>query len=224
MIKLLVLEDDPEVRYGIYDYLKQSYEVFVTKDEKEVFRILNQTNIDLIIFDYSIISINLTQFVAALKESNNKILTMILSDQLEDNDKKSLFQSDIDDYMNKPLDMMELQFRIERLLKKRSSQYKKLIKTDDLTINCETNTVIYCNNKLEFFNNEFQILYHLFSYPNRIFAKEELIELICINNDHYINQNTIRTYINNLRRKLDMIDELEIVTVRGLGYKGVIKK
>ena len=75
-----------------------------------------------------------------------------------------------------------------------------------------------------FFNNEFQILYHLFSYPNRIFAKEELIELICINNDHYINQNTIRTYINNLRKKLDMINELEIVTVRGLGYKGVIKK
>lgn len=223
MIKLLVLEDDPEVRYGIYDYLKQDYEVFVTKKAKEVFKILNQTNIDLIIFDYSIISINLKQFVADLKESNSRILTMILSEQLDDDDKKSLFQSDIDDYMNKPLDMLELQFRIEHLMKKRSSQYKKLIKTDNLTINCETNTIIYCDNKLEFFNKEFQILYHLFSYPNRIFAREELIELIC-NNGYYINENTIRTYINDLRRKIDMIDELEIVTVRGVGYKGVIKK
>ena len=44
---------------------------------------------------------------------------MILSDQLEDNDKKCLFQSDIDDYVNKPTDMMELQFRIEHLLKKK---------------------------------------------------------------------------------------------------------
>ena len=78
MIRLLVLEDNPEVRYGIYDYLKQNYEVFVTKDEKEVFRILNQTNIDLIIFDYLIISINLKRFVAALKENNNEILTVIL--------------------------------------------------------------------------------------------------------------------------------------------------
>ena len=119
MIKLLILEDNPEVRYGIYDHLKQNYEVFVTKDEKEVFRILNQTNIDLIIFDYSIISINLKQFVAALKTSNDKILTMILSDQLEDNDKKCLFQSDIDDYMNKPLDMMKLQFRIAPTEKKK---------------------------------------------------------------------------------------------------------
>ena len=126
MIKLLILEDIPEVRYGIYDYLKQNYEVFVTKDEKEVFRILNQTNIDLIIFDFSIISINLKQFVAALKESNNKILTMI---QLDDNDKKCLFQSDIDDYMNKPLDMMELQFRIEHLLKKKKKVATKGTKT-----------------------------------------------------------------------------------------------
>ena len=82
---------------------------------------------------------------------------MILSDQLEDSDKKCLFQSDIDDYMNK------------------------------------------------------------------IFVKEELIELIC-DNDYYINENTIRTYINDLRRKLDTIDELEVVTVRGIGYKRVIKK
>ena len=147
---------------------------------------------------------------------------MILSDQLEDNDKKCLFQSDIDDYVNKPTDMMELQFRIEHLLKKRSSQYRKLIKTDDLTINCETNTIVYCDNKLDFFNKKFQILYHLFSYPNRIFAKEKLIELIC-DSDYYISENTIRTYINDLRRKLDRIDELEIVTVRGIDYKGIIK-
>ena len=112
---------------------------------------------------------------------------MILSDQLEDNDKKCLFQSDIDDYVNKPLDMLELQFRMEHLLKKQSNPYRKLIKTDDLTINCETNRVVYCAN------------------------------------DYYINENTIRTYINDLRRKLDTIDELEIVTVRGIGYKGVIK-
>ena len=51
MIRVLVLDDDPEVRYGIYDYLKRDYEIYVTKKENEVFNILNQTNINLIIFD-----------------------------------------------------------------------------------------------------------------------------------------------------------------------------
>ena len=223
MIRLLVLEDDPEVRYGIYDYLKQDYEVFVTKRKNEVFKIFNQTNIDLIIFDYSIIDTDLKRFVEEVKEVNKNTLVMSLTSYLDEADKNNLFHSNIDDYMNKPLDMMELQFRIEHLLKKQSNQYRKLIKTVDLTINCETNTVIYCDNKFEFFNKEFQILYHLFSYPNRIFAKEEFIELIRSNSNHYINQNTIRTYINTLRRKLDTIDGLEIITVRGIGYKGIIK-
>ena len=64
---------------------------------------------------------------------------------------------------------------------------------------------------LEFFNKEFQILYHLFSYPNRIFSKNELVELIC-NNEQIISENTIRTYINTLRRKTEKIVELDIVT------------
>ena len=44
MIRVLVLDDDPDVRYGIYDYLKAGYEVYITKKEKEVYSILNQTN------------------------------------------------------------------------------------------------------------------------------------------------------------------------------------
>ena len=47
MIRVLVLDDDPEVRYGIYDYLKRDYEIYVTKKENEVFNILNQTNITI---------------------------------------------------------------------------------------------------------------------------------------------------------------------------------
>ena len=49
------------------------------------------------------------------------------------------------------------------------------------------------------------------------------MELIC-NHEENINPSTIRTYINSIRRKVDVIPELDIVTVRGVGYKGIIKK
>ncbi len=222
MIRVLVLDDDPEVRYRIYDYLKRDYEVYITKKEDEVFNILNQTNINLIIFDYSVISIELKQFISKIKEINRRTSIIITSTLLEDKDKRCMFDSNIDDYMEKPIDMLELGFRIEHLLKKQSRQYRKMIEIVNLTINCETNTITYKDDTLEFFNKEFQILYHLFSYPNRIFSKSELVELIC-NNDQNINENTIRTYINTLRRKTEKITELNIVTVKGIGYKGVIK-
>lgn len=223
MIRVLVLDDDPDVRYGIYDYLKAGYEVYITKKEKEVYSILNQTNINLIIFDYSIISIELKRFIDKIRDINRHILLMIISNPLNETEEKNLLKNNIDDYMEKPLDMIKLQFRIEKLLKKQSYQYEKLIRNDNLIINCETNSIIYNDDNIEFFNKEFQILYHLFSYPNRIFLKECLVEIIC-NNEDYINQNTIRTYINSIRRKIDDIPELDIITVRGIGYKGIIRK
>ena len=171
MIKVVIFDNDPEVRYGIYNYFKQSYEVYVTKDENEVFEILNQTNVKLIIFDCSIISIGLSKFIDKLREHHNKILVMILSPALNANDRTEVFNSNIDDYMNKPIDMLELQFRIENLLRKQSSQYRRFITTNNLVINRETNSLSYHNEKIEFSNKEFQILYHLFSYPNKIFSK-----------------------------------------------------
>lgn len=222
MIKIIVFDDDPEVRYGIYDYLKKYYEIYITKDKKDVFKILNQTNINLVIFDYSLVNMSLNNFIDKLKEYDNKMLIITLSAKINDNAKKVLFNSKIDDYMNKPLDMQELQFRIDNLLRKQSSQFRKFITTENLIINCETNSLLYKKKELIFLNKEFQILYHLFSYPNRIFSKNELIELIC-DMGSVVNENTIRTYINTLRRKLKQIDELEIVTIRGIGYKGIIK-
>ena len=148
---------------------------------------------------------------------------MIISNPLNETEEKNLLKNNIDDYMEKPLDMIKLQFRIEKLLKKQSYQYEKLIRNDNLIINCETNSIIYNDDNIEFFNKEFQILYHLFSYPNRIFSKECLVEIIC-NNEDNINQNTIRTYINSIIRKIDEIPELDIITVRGIGYKGIIRK
>lgn len=222
MIRVLVLEDDPEVRYGIYDYLKRDYEVYITKKENEVFNILNQTNIHLIIFDYLIVNSDLKQFIKGIREINPKMFIISMSSNLENDYKRILIESNIDDYIEKPIDMLELGFRIEHLLRKQSSQYRKIVETTNLKINCETESIIYKDNTLEFFNKEFQILYQLFSYPNRIFSKGELVELIC-NNDQIINENTIRTYINTLRRKIKDIPELEIVTVKGIGYKGVLK-
>lgn len=219
MIKILVCHNNPEIRYGIYNHLKNDYEVFITKSIKEIYSILNQTNIDILIFNCLVDDVN--NLVEKAREIRPKILTMFLSSLRNEKDKKKLLYIDIDDYIDKPFDMIELSFRIEHLLKKQCNEYKKIIETDNCKLNCETYTLTYKSTKYEFFNKEFQILYVLFSYPNKIFSKYELSELLYDGN--YFNENTIRTYINTLRKKISEIKELEIITIRGLGYKGIIK-
>lgn len=163
MIRVLVMDDDPKVRYGIYDYLKRDYEVYITKKENEVFNILNQTNIHLIICNYFTLKVDMEQFIKNINSINDRTLILVISDKLSDIDKREVLRSKIDDYMEKPLDLNELSFRIEHLLKVQFSQYQRLIEIDNLKINCDTKTVIYKNIKLDFLIKSFKFytIYYL---------------------------------------------------------------
>lgn len=223
MIRIIIFDKDPNCRYGIYEHLKMDYEIFVTKKSKDVFSLLYQTNINLIICDYPTTEIDIEQFIKNVKSVNEKTLILAISNKLSDNDKKRLLRNKIDDYMEKPLDLNELSFRVEHLLKIQISQYQRLIEIDNLKVDCDTQTVIYKGVDFDFFNKEFQILYHLLSYPNKIFTKRELVDLVCDNNED-INEENVRAYISLIRNKIKPIKEIEIVTIKGIGYKSVIKK
>lgn len=57
----------------------------------------------------------------------------------------------------------------------------------------------------------------------QIFTKRELVDLVCDTNEN-INEDTIRTYVSLLRKKINFMSEIEILTIKGIGYKGIIKK
>lgn len=97
MIRVLVMDDDPKVRYGIYDYLKRDYEVYITKKENEVFNILNQTNIHLIICNYFTLKVDMEQFIKNINSINDRTLILVISDKLSDIDKREVLRSKIDD-------------------------------------------------------------------------------------------------------------------------------
>jgi two-component system OmpR family response regulator len=65
---------------------------------------------------------------------------------------------------------------------------------------------------------EFYLLFKLLSYPNKIFTRQELMDEIWgMNTD--IDDRTVDSHIKKLRRRYENLDDFEIVTVRGLGYK-----
>jgi len=70
---------------------------------------------------------------------------------------------------------------------------------------------------------EFYLLYKLVSTPNTIFTRQELIEEIW-GLESESEYRTVDVHIKRLREKLKELNELEIVTVRGLGYKCIINE
>ena len=76
--------------------------------------------------------------------------------------------------------------------------------------------------EIELPQKEFLLLYKLLSTPNKIFTRIQLMDEIW----GYSSESSLETltvHINRLRKKFDEWNVFEIVSVRGLGYKAVIK-
>ena len=69
---------------------------------------------------------------------------------------------------------------------------------------------------------EFYLLFLLLSYPGRIFTRQELMDELW-GTDTNTSPRTVDVHINRLRSRFAGREDFEISTIRGLGYKGVIK-
>ena len=99
---------------------------------------------------------------------------------------------------------------------------EKKIKIGDLILNYNQLSVIKGEKNYQFAQKEFYLLYKLLSTPNTIFTRQELMEEIWgLENESDFR--TIDVHIKRIREKLEDVDEFEIVTVRGIGYKSIIK-
>ena len=139
------------------------------------------------------------------------------------NDKGRGFAVGTDDYMTKPVNFEELVWRIDALLRRSKIANEGKIAIGDVVVDKQSFTVTRGDEVFELPTKEFQLLYLLLSYPGKIFTKENILDSVwgySSESDEY----TVRTHINRLRNKFEGLPEFEIVTIRGVGYKAVIKK
>ena len=138
-------------------------------------------------------------------------------------DKGKGFAVGCDDYMTKPVNFEELIWRIDALLRRYKISNEGKIFVGDAVIDASSFTVSKGDFNEELPTKEFQLLYLLLSYPGKIFTKENILDSVWGYNSES-DESTVRTHINRLRKRFENFDEFEICTIRGIGYKAVIKK
>ena len=83
---------------------------------------------------------------------------------------------------------------------------------------------VYSDTKyIELPKKEFELLFKLLSYPDRIFSKEQLLDSIWGVNA-VSGEDTVKTHISRIRNKLRDIEEINIITIKGLGYKADLRE
>jgi DNA-binding response OmpR family regulator len=124
--------------------------------------------------------------------------------------------------MVKPVDEQEMIFRIKALLRRSQIANEKKIVIGNVTLDYNSLMVHGHGQTVTLPQKEFYLLFKLLSYPNTIFTRMQLLEEIW-GMDTEASDHTLNVHVSRLREKFYCWKEFDIVTVRGLGYKGVRK-
>ena len=223
MVNLLVVEDNESLRKLMCIHLQRAgYNVFEAGNGIEALEMLEFQSIDLIVVDIMMPLMNGYELTGELRnaEYTLPILIVTAKDTLED--KRVGFKKGADDYMVKPIDMDEMVLRVEALLRRSKIAGKNILRIADFVMNQETLLVTYEDNTIELRQKEFSLLHKLLSYPNKIFTRQNLMDDIW-GYQSEADSRTVDVHVKRLREKLFEISVFEIQTVRGLGYKAVLK-
>ena len=223
MVNILLVDDHENIRKLMEIYLKrEGYNVLHAENGKQALDVLDNTVADLVIADIMMPEMDGYELTRSLRNANFTMPILMVTARDTFPDKKRGFELGADDYMTKPVDMEELALRVKALLRRSKISSEKQIILGNVILDYESLEVRTPDENLELPKKEFYLLYKLLSYPKKIFTRQELMDDIW-GLDSEADERTVDVHIKRLREKFGDIPEFEIITIRGLGYKGVIK-
>lgn len=223
VVNILIVDDHEKIRKLMEIYLtREGYHVLQAGNGEEALRVLDSVQADLIVADIMMPGMDGYELTKELRDAGYQVPILMVTAREAFPDKKKGFDLGADDYMTKPADMDELVLRVKALLRRSKISSDRQIVIGSTVLDYESLEVRTPGETVVLPKKEFYLLYKLLSYPKRIFTRQELMDDIW-GLDSEADERTVDVHIKRLREKFPEAAEFEIITIRGLGYKGVVK-
>jgi len=222
--KVLIVEDEPDIVRLIQNRLdKEKFEVSVALNGEEALALIQKYHFDVLTLDIMLPYINGLTLCEKIRKKHKDSLILIISalDTIEK--KERAYELGADDYIDKPFSPKLLALKILSLLKRREELAQTSLSSFNTiaTLQHDENLKLFLLNKkkLALTVSEYTILKILFDTPKRVFSKEELSQLLYNDNIGNIDKKGIGTHIYQIRKKMALLGENEMIkTIRSLGY------
>lgn len=225
--KILLVEDETAIASVEAAYLtKSGYNVVTAGDGKQALKLLESEQPDLIVLDLMLPELPGEAVLEAVRLSST-IPVIIVSAKSDEDDRISGLRHGADDYLTKPFSPRELVERVKAVLRRVSDAPsrigdQKVITTSDgrIAIRFSEMRVLKDGSDMRLTKNEFLILSTLFAYPNKVFTRDEIIE-VAFGIEYEAFDRAIDTHIKNIRQKIedDPKKPIYIKTIYGVGYR-----
>lgn len=217
-MEILVVEDHLPTAQSIAWLLRSNYQVTHAASCQQAEQYLQRKKFAALIVDLHLPDGSGLQFCQSGEESGaSKVL--VLSGESDVSTKVTTLLAGADDYLTKPFALLELQTRLQVLLRRDSHRQKKVQHIGPFTF-CSSAAVVYHGNKnIRLTPREHLLLCSLLRHQNQVVSKEKLLEDIYDFSD-MASVNTLEAHLKNLRRKLALPSKNTLIeTIYGLGYR-----
>lgn len=220
-MKILLVEDEPELRKSIKTFLYQEGYVVESADD---YQKASEKTAD---YDYDCVLVDITlpkgsglDIVRQLKKNNSKAGIIIISAKNSLDDKIAGLDLGADDYLPKPFHLSELNARIKALIRRRNFEGNQSIVLNEITILPQERRVKVNAEEVTLTSKEYDLLLYFVSNKNRVVSKNSIAEhLVGDNADQADSHDFIYTHLKNLRKKLTEKGCKDYVqTIYGIGY------
>ena len=223
MFKILIAEDDRELRMLFQRVLTQNgYAVRGVENGEEALAALELDYVDLIISDIMMPVMDGYALVRSLREANYQIPVLMITAKDAFEDMQLGFLSGSDDYMVKPVNVIEMVLRVGALLRRAQMVTDRRQVIGNTELLADSMTVLSMDGAQVLPQKEFMLLYKMVSSPGRIFTRQQIMDDIW-GYDADTDTHTVDVHIARLRERFKDNTDFQIVTIRGVGYK-VVKR
>ncbi len=221
-MKILIIEDELELRETLQEFLRQERYVV------EVAGTLNDGLEKIMLYDYDCILLDIMlpdgnglTLLEELKKCGKTENLIIISAKDAVEDKVQGIELGADDYLAKPFHLLELNARIKGLIRRKMANGAMQIRLGNVSLTPDKFEVRVEDRLLELKRKEYDILHHLMTRPDRLVDKAALAEAVWGDYiDQADNYDFIYAQIKNLRKQMnDAGASIEIKSVYGFGYK-----
>ena len=223
MINILVLEDDVKLNQTVCTYLNDcGFNAKGCLNANAAYDEMYNSIYELIISDIMMPQTDGFEFAENVRKINKHIPILFMSARDDLPSKQKGFQLGIDDYMVKPIELDELLLRVRALLRRANIEMERRLTVGDLVLDADALSAVINGEEIPVTTREFNIIYKLLSYPNKTFSRAQLMdEFWGIESETSLR--AVDVYITKLREKFSPCSGFEIKTVRGIGYRAVLK-
>jgi DNA-binding response OmpR family regulator len=220
-MRILIVEDDERIAKPLAKDLRyQHHTVDIARDGIEGWEYSQASQYDLILLDLMLPKLDGIALCKRLRDAKYSSLILMLTAKDTTEDKVIGLDAGADDYLVKPFKLEELAARI-RALSRRYSDIKPLIlRHGDLQLDPISQRVTYASNLLILTPKEYMILECFLRNPTQVLTRSAILDKLW-NLEDISGEETIRTHLTNLRKKLKEAGSPNnfIETVYGMGYR-----